>query len=187
MWKLLKMLLEIFNWQIYILCANCSFTFHARKYFMNVYEIKCQYCCSIYQDLTQCSFITFFSHYPDFLRSILPLSHSLILAIWPRWPWQGALRDAMSRSCMWWRIVTSCPEVVCGGESWRHVQKLYVVANRDVMSRSCMWWRIVTSCPEVVCGGEYAESIGPSPPFKVICVFVCVDGHCGGGAGKMCI
>ena len=40
----------------------------------------------------------------------------------------------------------------------------------------------MTSCPEVVCGGEYAESIGPSPPFKVIFVFVCVDGHCGGQA-----
>jgi hypothetical protein len=40
----------------------------------------------------------------------------------------------------------------------------------------------VTSFPEVVCGGEYAESIGPSPFFKVIFIVMCVDGHCGGQA-----
>jgi hypothetical protein len=40
----------------------------------------------------------------------------------------------------------------------------------------------VTSFPEVVCADEYAESTGPSPSFKVIFIFVCVDGHCGGQA-----
>lgn len=40
----------------------------------------------------------------------------------------------------------------------------------------------MTSCPEVVCSGEYADSIGPSPSFEVIFIFMCVDGHCWGEA-----